>query len=164
MLSTGIGFLPDILQILQSLPPKNRKKWQGMCFSATFPSRIQKVLSCIMSNDYTTISTVGPSEVPTIAGLPQFSVLIPTVADTFAVLLSLIKHEIAASSQPKIIVFGVTAAMVRLYARFLKNQTGLKVFEMHSRLTQGKRGRETDGFKVNDRAILCASDGTLATL
>lgn len=163
LLNTGVGFLPDILQILQALPPKNKKKWQGMCFSATFPPKIKDVLSCILSPGYTSISTVDPSESPTIAGVPQCSVVIPTVADTFAALLSLIKHEISASTaEPKIIVFGTTANLVRLYAKLFEGQTELRVFELHSRLSQPKRTQTTSDFKAAKNGIIFATDGTLA--
>lgn len=164
LLSNGAGFLPDILQILKALPPKSRK-WRGMCFSATFPAKIQEVLSCVLDPGYTSISTIDISEEPTVAGVPQFSIVIPTVLDTFAALLSLIKHEVAVSTkQPKIIVFGITAAIVSLYAKFFNGQTDLRVFELHSRMTQPRRTQTTRDFKAAQNGIMFATDGTLASL
>lgn len=135
-----------------------------MCFSATFPAKIQEVLSCVLDPGYTSISTIDPLEVPTVEGVPQFSIIIPTVNDTFAVLLSLIKREISLSmEEPKIVVFGITAGMVALYAEFFKDQTDLTVFELHSRMTQPKRTKTTSEFKAAKNGIIFATDGILAT-
>ena len=51
------GFLPDILKILNVLPSKRDGQWQGMCFSATLPPTIQKVLSNVLKENYISIST-----------------------------------------------------------------------------------------------------------
>ena len=135
-----------------------------MCFSATFPAKLQEVLSCVLNPGYTSISTIDPLEVPTVDGVPQFSIVIPTVVETFAAMLSLIKREIAASMQePKIIVFGITAAMVSLYAKFFTDLTDLKVFELHSRMSQPKRTQATSDFKAAKNGIMFATDGILAS-
>ena len=62
MLETG--FLPSILQILKQLPPKS-KGWQGMCFSATMPTKIQEVLNCVLAPNHASITTIDKSEPPT---------------------------------------------------------------------------------------------------
>ena len=51
------GFLPDVLKILNALPSKKYGQWQGMCFSATLPPTIQKVLPNVLKNDHVSIST-----------------------------------------------------------------------------------------------------------
>lgn len=51
------GFLPDILKVLRALPPKMKGQWQGMCFSATLPPKIQQVLSNVLKADHVSIST-----------------------------------------------------------------------------------------------------------
>lgn len=50
------GFLPDILKVLHALPSK-KNGWQGMCFSATLPPRIQQVLSNVLKENHVSIST-----------------------------------------------------------------------------------------------------------
>lgn len=62
MLETG--FLPSILKILKCLPPKS-KGWQGMCFSATMPTKIREVLSNVLTPDHVSITTIDKSEPPT---------------------------------------------------------------------------------------------------
>ena len=51
------GFLPDILRILSALPSKADAQWQGMCFSATLPPTIHKVLSHVLKENHVSIST-----------------------------------------------------------------------------------------------------------
>ena len=150
------GFLADVREILRLLPPKSTG-WQGMCFSATIPTKIRDVISCVLQSGYQSISTIDKNEPPTVARVPQFHVLIPSVKDTFNVLKSLLKLESTSSS--KIIVFGVTANMVALYAKlFLHNLTHLKVYEIHSRLNQNIRTRTTDEFKAAESGVMFASD------
>src|SRR6186713_2824190 len=60
--------------------------------------------------------------------IPQFSVIIPSISDIFTTLYSVIKHETTANS--KIIVFGITANMVALYAKLFENLVDLKVYQL----------------------------------
>lgn len=154
-----IGFLPEILSIIDQLPSKREKRWQGMCFSATVPDKIKKVLPKVLNEDYTMISTVDSSEPPTLAGVEQNFIVIPTVKDTFNALFALISLETSESKEsPKIIVFGTVAKLVALYVRLFQEQTRLKVYELHSRLSQSNRIRITAEFKQADRGILFATD------
>ena len=56
------GFLPDILKVLNALPSKLDGQWQGMCFSATLPPKIQQVLPNVLKKDHVSISTYVFSE------------------------------------------------------------------------------------------------------
>lgn len=154
MLETG--FLADVKEILKLIPPKSTG-WQGMCFSATVPPKVKDVVSVVLKPGYSNISTIEQNEAPTHERVPQYHVVIPSVVDTFTTLTSLLNLEIKNSS--KIIVFGVTANMVALFANaFSKGLTPLKVFEIHSRLNQTARTRTTTQFKAADSGILFASD------
>ena len=162
-----LGFLPDILKILRALPPKSgvSGQWQGMCFSATIPPKMEQVLSHVLKKDHVSISTLDASEPPTLAKVSQYSVIIPSVIDTFTGLYSLIREEIRATEEePKIIVFGTTANMVALYAQVFENQTNLKVYELQSRMSQPARTRATDAFKAAKNGIMFATDGTTPNL
>ena len=150
------GFLADILEILKLLPPKSRG-WQGMCFSATIPAKIKDVINCVLKPGYTSISTLDKNEPPTLERVPQYHVIIPSARDTFNTLASLLNKESTPNS--KIVVFGVTANMVVLYARlFSQGLTSLKVYELHSRLNQHNRTRTTDDFKAATSGLMFASD------
>ena len=150
------GFLEDVKQILKLLPPK-ASGWQGMCFSATIPPKVKDVINCVLQPGYKSISTIDKNEPPTLARVPQFHVIILSVKDTFSTLASLLQLESKPDS--KIIVFGVTANMVALYAKlFSEGLTMLKVYELHSRLSQNIRTRTTDEFKAAGSGIMFASD------
>ncbi|KAL8647001.1 MAG: hypothetical protein Q9210_005813 [Variospora velana] len=153
------GFLPDILKILKALPPKTSAKWQAMCFSATIPPKMQQVFSHVLKPDHAKISTIDASEPPTLDKVPQFSVVVPSVKDTFTSLYLLLQEEIKATvGEPKIIVFGTTAKIVALCAEVFREQLGLQIYELHSRLSQAARTRTTDAFKTAKNGILFASD------
>lgn len=154
MLETG--FLADIKQILTLIPPK-KSGWQGMCFSATVPPKVKDVMNVVLKNGYASLSTIEKNDTPTHERVPQYSVIMPSVADTFTTLASLLQLEIKNNS--KIIVFGVTANMVALTAAaFSRGLTSLPVFEIHSRLNQNARTRTTAQFKEATAGILFASD------
>ncbi|KAL8994877.1 MAG: hypothetical protein Q9169_005275 [Polycauliona sp. 2 TL-2023] len=153
------GFLPDIRRILAALPSKQSGKWQGMCFSATIPPQMKQVFSHVLKPDHAKVSTIDASEPPTLEKVPQFSIVIPNVKDTFTALHSLLQEEIKATvGESKIIVFGTTAKIVALFAEIFQKQLGLEVFELHSRLSQAARTRTTDVFKTAKKGIMFASD------
>ena len=134
--------------------------WQGMCFSATIPPKMQQVFSHVLRPDHVKISTIDASEPPTLEKVPQYSVVIPSAKDTFGAIYALLQEEIKATvGEPKIIVFGTTANLVALYAEVFQELFGLKIFELHSRLTQSARTKATDAFKVAKNGIMFASDG-----
>ena len=127
---------------------------------------MQQVFSHVLRPDHVKVSTIDTSEPPTLSKVPQYSVIIPSVKDTFGALYSLLQEEIKATiGEPKIIVFGTTANLVALYAEvFQASSFGLKVFELHSRLSQPARTKTTHAFKVAKNGIMFASDGKLAKM
>ena len=128
---SSIGFLPDILQILRALPAKQQLGWQGMCFSATVPPKVKEVLSHVLQKNHLFISTIDASEPPTLEKVPQFSIFIPQAQDIFNTLLALIQWEVNAyKGESKIIVFGVAANVVALYAELFRELMPLRVFEL----------------------------------
>ncbi|KAI2814492.1 hypothetical protein CBS147343_10827 [Aspergillus niger] len=150
------GFLADVKHIIRHIPPKSAG-WQGMCFSATLPPKVRDVVSVVLKPGYSSISTIDENETPTHERVPQYHVLMPSVADSFTTLASVLQLETKNSS--KIIVFGVTANMVSLFAAaFSQGLTKLSVFEIHSRLSQSARTKTTAQFKEAAAGILFASD------
>jgi len=150
------GFLADVKEILKLLPPKSAG-WQGMCFSATMTQKVKDVINVVLKPGYLSLSTIEKNEPPTLERVPQYHIVMPSVADTFTTLLSLLNFETRPDS--KIIVFGVTANMVALFAGvFAQGLTALKVYELHSRLSQNIRTRTTNEFKDAANGIMFASD------
>ena len=86
------GFLLDVQELLKLLPPKS-DGWQGMCFSATIPPRIKGVAHLILNEPYVYISTVSTNETPTVEGVPQHYIIIPSVHETFASLHAVLQKE-----------------------------------------------------------------------
>lgn len=134
-----------------------------MCFSATVPPKIKDVLFYVLNQDYTSISTIAAAEPPTLTRVPQYSLIIPSVKDTFGALLSLINAEVGTTKEDsKIIVFGTTAYLVALYTKLFKNsiiQNRLDIYELHSRLSQSQRTRTTNQFRDAETGIMFATDG-----
>ena len=112
-----------------------------------------------MHADSTIFLSIDASEPPTLEKVPQYSVVIPKVDDTFPALFSLIKEEIEATQgDSKIIVFGTTANLVALHAQVFEAQTNLKVYELQSRLSQPARTKATDLFKAAKSGVMFATD------
>jgi ATP-dependent RNA helicase MSS116 len=157
------GFLGDIKQVLKSLPPKS-DGWQGMCFSATIPPKVKDVINTVLNRGYTHLSTVDANEQPTIATVPQYSVVVPNVMETFTTLYALIKQEFAQNPTDfKTIIFGTTANGVALLHALFSNvassiSPGMKVFQLQSRLSQTARTRTTEEFKTTTSGLMFASD------
>ncbi|CAK4031419.1 ATP-dependent RNA helicase MSS116, mitochondrial [Lecanosticta acicola] len=156
------GFLVAINDILSRLPPKS-DGWQGMCFSATVPKKIEGVLHKVLKNDFTRLSTIDPNETPTIDRVPQYSVVVPSVRETFTTLRVLLQKEYALQPQNfKVIVFGATAngvaLMHALFSNLIGNNSQMKVFQLQSRLSQNARTRTTEEFKAAPAGIMFASD------
>ena len=115
-----------------------------------------------MNTDPKISTSIDASETPTLEKVPQYSVVVPKVEATVPALFSLIKEEIKATEgDSKIIVFGTTARIVALYAQLFEAQTHLKVYELHSRLSQPARTRTTDAFKATKSGLMFSSDGML---
>jgi ATP-dependent RNA helicase MSS116 len=156
------GFLPAITQILNALPPKSRG-WQGMCFSATIPKKIEAFLPKVVKPGHTRLSTVNPDEVPTIDLVTQHSVIVPSVADVYSILLTLLRKEYELSpSNFKAIIFGTTANMVALmhslFSQILGGNSDMQVFQLQSRLSQSARTKTTNEFKAATAGVMFASD------
>ena len=158
------GFLPAINQILAALPQK-QKGWQGMCFSATIPKKIEAFLPKVVKKDCVRLSTVDPDEAPTIEKVVQHSVIVPGVADVYPALLLLLQKEYELSpANFKAIIFGTTAngvaLMHALFSRILSsNQSAdMEIFQLQSRLSQPARTKTTNAFKEATAGVMFASD------
>ncbi|RAL08758.1 DEAD-domain-containing protein [Aspergillus homomorphus CBS 101889] len=155
-----VGFLGAVKNILAKLPSKAQAGWQGMCFSATLPEKVKEVVNVVLKDGYHHISTVDPNETPTHERVPQFSLTVRGVEDTFTGLLALLSEEIADSTgSKKIIVFGATAHLVGLMSDTVGQALkGVPVSRIHSRLSQAARTRTVQEFREAKQGVLFASD------
>jgi ATP-dependent RNA helicase MSS116 len=131
-----------------------------MCFSATLPPKVDEVVRCILSPGYTSLSTLDPNETPTADKVPQFSIIVPDVADQFAALYSLIQIEYKLNPDDfKAIVFGTTANGVAAYYNLFSILfPQFQTFQLQSRMSQPARTKTTEDFKKAKAGILFASD------
>lgn len=153
------GFAPAVYKILKRLPPKS-DGWQGMCFSATLPEKVNDVVKCVLFPGYISLSTVDANEAPTVDRVPQFSITVPSATQIFPALLALIEAEYNQNPKDfKAIVFGTTANGVGLlYDLYKAALPQFKLYELHSRMSQPARTRTTNDFKDASSGILFASD------
>lgn len=157
------GFAPALKQILDKIPPKAQLGWQGMCFSATVPPEIKKMLPMVLSKDHVRISTIDENEAPTIDRVPQTVYPVGSVEDVLPTLHSVLSCARADKPQLKAVIFCPTARHAGLLYHVFGHTGGaappkLAVFQMHSRMSQPQRTRTVQEFKETDRGLLFASD------
>jgi len=156
------GFAPALMKILQLIPPKAAARWQGMCFSATMPPAIDKVLHLVLKPDHVRITTIEEGGEPTVDAIPQSVVPVADIADVLPALHALLAHE-QASGSVKAVVFCSTARQAGLlYQLFAAPGNaapgGVAVFQMHSRMSQPARNKTVEEFKVAKSGVMFASD------
>ncbi|KAL2176467.1 P-loop containing nucleoside triphosphate hydrolase protein [Thermothelomyces heterothallicus CBS 202.75] len=157
------GFAPALKQILEKIPPKAQLGWQGMCFSATVPPEIKKMLPMVLSKDHVRISTIDENEAPTIDTVPQTVHPVGSVADVLPTLHSVLSCARADNPRLKAVIFCPTARHAGLLYHVFGHTGGaappkLPVFQMQSRMSQPQRTRTVQEFKETDRGLLFASD------
>ncbi|KAF3763870.1 DEAD-domain-containing protein [Cryphonectria parasitica EP155] len=156
-----MGFLPDIQKIVRYLPDKASTNRQGMLFSATINQRVEQFASIALSNGYKFISTIPKGEAQTHEHVPQRLVTVQDFSDLATAVLGALRHEMATvgSNGLKAIIFAPTAAQVEFYSHVLALFPDLPpVSEVHSRMTQSKRTKNTDTYRKAKSGILVATD------
>jgi ATP-dependent RNA helicase MSS116 len=157
------GFAPALMKILQQIPSKSEAGWQGMCFSATMPPAINKLLHLVLTPDHVKISTIEAGGEPTVNAIPQSYISVASIADVLPALHTLLASEQLTQTAAKVLVFCSTARQAGLlYQVFAAMSAGtpgkLPVFQMHSRMSQPARNRTVDDFKEAQSGVLFASD------
>ena len=149
----GQGFWPDIQKIIQYLPPASER--QTLLFSATLNDDIETAVQGVMATErLEIIDTVG-EEADASADRVAQRVTVTPVGDQMPCLVAELQRMQAAGE--KVIVFFPTARQTGLAALQLK-ALGLQVNEIHSRLSQSRRKKESDGFRDAAAGILVSSD------
>jgi len=157
------GFGPEVMKILGQLPPKASARWQGMCFSATMPPAINKLLHLVLGPGHVRLSTIDPNEVPTVNSIPQSLIAVDDVSDVFPTLWSVLSCAKYDTSKLKAVVFSSTARHAALMYQIFGHVGGaapgkVPVYQMHSRMSQPARNRTVEDFKAAENGILFASD------
>ena len=179
-----IGFAPAIEEIQSFMPPRQKRARQTLMFSATVPKEVVSLVRQTLRPDFKFIRTVDPDEAPTHARVPQHVTFLRGLENQLPVILELATNCIAAhKADPKsnmpfkaIVYFGSTAEVSLAYNIFenLRSPAAAsgsrmftphplepaRILEMHSKLTQQERTRNSQSFRTAESAILFSSDVT----
>lgn len=140
-----MGFLPQIRQILQSLP----KKRQTMLFSATMPDSISKLASEFMQMPLRVeIAPQGTS-----AENVEQEIIVVSKDKKNEMLLSLLKDY----KDETVILFSRTKHGASRIARNIRN-AGYTATEIHSNRSQAQRRIALEGFRKGKYKVLVATD------
>jgi ATP-dependent RNA helicase MSS116 len=142
-----MGFRREIEHILQLLPPKTGR--QNMLFSATFEDKIENVAKLALNSNFSHVDTVGDNTQSTHARVSQCAVLYP-FEHHFAQLKNTLDMALQ-DEKAKVMVFFVTANLVKLHSDIFQKAGYHNVLEMHSRLSQNRRGIVSKKFRDGRR-------------
>ena len=179
-----IGFMPAIQEIAGYMPTDRER--QTLMFSATVPKEVVGLVRSVMRPNFKFVRTIDPSEPQTHERVPQKVVLVPGLQNNLPAVLeiahnALEKHrEDPENNMPvKILVFLPSTSEVHLAAEIFSNMRDpsdpnagrsvfggmkkhplgdLRIFEIHSKLSQQQRSASSQGFRRAESAILFSSD------
>ncbi|KAI1142297.1 DEAD-domain-containing protein [Hypoxylon sp. FL0543] len=168
-----VGFADAIRDILDLLPPIQEVDRQTLLFSATIPRDVVHLAkSMVKTNNFEFIQTISPNETPTHERIPQHLVRVQSYENWFPAILEIAEQAMAkAQNDPealpfKAILFFSNTATVEFANRVFRGTSlgrrasGIPIFDIHSRLTQGQRTRNAEAFRRADTGLLISSDVT----
>lgn len=146
------GFQRNIEALISKLP----KQRQSLCFSATVPDRLLKVLNVALRSGHAVVDCVG-EEVDTHAAIEQFY-MFHSLEESMLALYDAIWAEVGRRPEDyKILAFLPTARQTQFSTAVLKKM-GLNLMEIHSRIKQNERTSVSDRFRAGNQMILLSSD------
>jgi len=147
------GFQRNLETIIAKLPERRHT----LCFSATVPEKLKRVLGMALHHEHIVVDCVGTEEVDTHASIEQHY-LVHKLEHSMLMLYSSLRGEIQKRPDDyKILVFVPTARQTQFSAAALKH-LGLDVMEIHSRIKQNERVSVSDSFRVGHKMVLLSSD------
>ena len=180
-----IGFAPDIEEIQSFMPPREERARQTLMFSATVPKQVVTLVRKTLRPDFKFIRTVSPDETPTHDRVLQHVTVLRGLENQMPALLELARRAIdahkndPASNMPfKAIVYWNSTSEVGLAQEVFQNMRAsgadgaassrshrhpldpCSIIEMHSKLNQSQRTRNSQNFRYAESAILLSSDVT----
>ena len=179
-----IGFAPAIAEIQSFMPPREKSPRQTLMFSATVPKEVVSLVRQTLRPDFKFIRTVDPDESPTHVRIPQHVTFLRGLENQLPAILELATNCIAAyKTEPQnnmpfkaIVYFSSTAEVNLAYNVFehLRSPAApggsrmftphplepTRILEMHSKLSQAERSRNSQAFRNAESAILFSSDVT----
>ncbi|KAI9672095.1 MAG: hypothetical protein M1831_001908 [Alyxoria varia] len=170
------GFWPEIQQFQSMLPDRDATDRQTLLYSATVPEQVVKLARTTMKKNLHFVQTVSNDETPTHERVKQTRVSVPGFENFYPVLLEIIQRAQARSAEAPdtrpfkaIVYFPSTAeakaaaavfSTMRRDAQTPEEQRNIRIFDIHSRLSQSQRTRAAEMFRNSKTAILMSSDVT----
>ncbi|CAE6427925.1 unnamed protein product [Rhizoctonia solani] len=148
------GFRRDLETILQALPDRKTKPRQALLFSATVSEEVKKIGTLALLPGYQYISTVAENESSTHEHVQQEHIIVENDTDLMPVVGRLIEER------GKVICFLPTARATGLMAEVMTNVLSCPVYSIHSRMSQPRRTKATEDFKLAPTGVLFSSDVT----
>ncbi|KAK5940318.1 hypothetical protein PMZ80_007738 [Knufia obscura] len=183
-----IGFAPAIQDIASHMPSPSQLSTDGrparqtLMFSATVPKSVVQLVRSTLRPDFKFIRTVDPEEPQTHERIPQHVVFGKGLQNQIPIMMEIadkaIKEHKADPQNKKpfkaIVYFGSTAEVAMTFEAFTKMRDPdqprsmfathpldpCRIFQMHGKLQQAQRTRESQGFRNSESAILFSSDVT----
>lgn len=177
-----IGFAPAIAEIQSYMPEPTKSTRQTLMFSATVPKSVVSLVRQTLRPDFKFIRTVDPEEAPTHARIPQHVVFGRGLQNQIPIIMEIAHNAMEAHKKDPvnnmpfkaIVYFGSTAEVSLTYEAFSKMRDPEKprsiftphpldpcrIFQMHGKLAQAQRTRESQGFRNAQSAIMFSSDVT----
>jgi ATP-dependent RNA helicase MSS116 len=168
------GFQKEIEEIKNFLPDPAEVERQNLMFSATIPRDVVNLVRQIMRPGFHFAKCVDENEEPTHQRIPQRMVHLNGFENIMPTLYELIAQQqqkaLAGEIRPfkAILYFNSTAEVTLAASVFYKlNQprrqtplSGLRLYEIHAKLSQQQRTRAADDFRFAKSGILFSSDVT----
>ncbi|CAE6484067.1 unnamed protein product [Rhizoctonia solani] len=148
------GFRRDLETILQALPDRQVKPRQALLFSATVSEEVKKIGTLALLPKYQYISTVTDNESSTHEHVQQDHIIVEDDADLMPVVGRLVEER------GKVICFLPTARATGLIAEVMENVLSCPVYSIHSRMSQPRRTKAMEDFKLAPTGVLFSSDVT----
>lgn len=180
-----IGFAPAINEIQSHMPTENPETGiprQTLMFSATVPKSVVNLVRSTLRPNFKFIRTIDPDEPLTHERIPQQVVFAKGLQNQIPIIMEIAHNAIQAHKKDPannmpfkaIVFFGSTAEVSLTFEAFSKmrdpNQPRsifaphplepCRIFQMHGKLEQAQRTRESSGFRQAESAILFSSDVT----
>lgn len=184
------GFWPDIQQFMRLIPDRAKVDRQTLMFSATIPKEVVNIVRQTLKQGFQFVRVMGSDQdAPTTERVKQNLVILRGFENQLPALVELTKRELVAhTADPathrpfKAIVYFRSTAEVSLARSIFSNLSHggpverdafgiavsrgkhplhpLRIFHIHSKLTQAQRTIAADSFRAAENAILLSSDVT----
>ncbi|KEP49248.1 DEAD-box ATP-dependent RNA helicase [Rhizoctonia solani 123E] len=148
------GFRRDLETILQALPNRQATPRQALLFSATVSDEVKRIGTLALLPEYQYVSTVADNESSTHEHVQQEHIIVEHDADLMPVVGRLVEER------GKVICFLPTARATGLIAEVMDNVLSCPVYSIHSRMSQPRRTKAMEDFKLAPTGVLFSSDVT----